>query len=183
MKKLFAIVLLVMFVTSMVIAQENDNEISGAAPSGAESSSGSRNILGISLGAIIEANMNSAEGYAMGIGFAGSYMLPDFMPIGRAAAGIKALFSMNFSDLNSIEVGATFRWYLLRVQAAPDSGLFAEAALGSTIAWSDEQTKAYFLGGLNAGFRYFFGNIFAEAYLRFGYPYFWGIGAGAGYRL
>lgn len=139
--------------------------------------------IGLSLGINLEMNMNSPTAYAMGYGLNLGYLLPDFLPIGAATAQAKFLFSTTYSHTNSLEIAAAFRWYFWQLQEISDSGLYAELEMGSTIVWGAELTKGLFLSGLNAGYRYYFDEVFIDAYLRFGYPHLWGLGLSAGYRF
>ena len=184
MFKKYVLIFFILCIAFLAYSQE----IEAVQTETAQSEESSNNIstdgdLGLSLGINLEMNMNSPTAYAMGYGLNAGYLLPEFLPIGFASVQLKFLFSTTYSHTNSLEIAPAFRWYFWKLQEIPDSGLYAEFEMGATIVWGAELTKGLFLSGLNAGYRYYFDEVFIDAYLRFGYPHLWGLGLSAGYRF
>jgi len=133
-----------------------------------ETVSEDNNVHVISVGLGPELNMNAPEGFAGGIGLNINYQLPRSL-----AAGLIISASHDFDETSVLELGAMLRLYLF---GAEYSGFFAQADLGTTLIFYDNETTPVFMGGLRAGYRISLGSAFVEPYLRVGYPYLFGVG-------
>jgi len=121
-----------------------------------------------------EANGYSREGAAAGATLSLGADLNQ-----RFAAGVKATFSHNFDTIAAVEPLVFFRY---RLPFLP--GLFAQAEAGASIFLEDSGAYPAFSGGICAGWRLAIGsNFYIEPVIRGGFPFAWGAGLTAGYKL
>jgi hypothetical protein len=133
-----------------------------------------------SFGIAPEANMNSdpKNGRFVSLGGAISFETGIFDNMG---AGVSAHGSYNIQDMLVFEAGIFLRWYPVN---AGVFRLFLEAGTGiSALFKSDDKTIWTALGALSAGVRLTFGKFYAEPYIRAGYPFMLGAGAGFGIQV
>ena len=123
-----------------------------------------------------EWNMNSPHNFAGGVLLNFNYNLPnDF------AVGINLGASTNFFGVFVIEAGALLRSYVLR---ADHCGLFLQIDAGIFIIHQDGDIIPLVELGARGGFRFCLGSLFyLDPYIRFGYPFAFGVGVMAGFRL
>ncbi|MDR0320434.1 MAG: hypothetical protein LBI28_02940 [Treponema sp.] len=129
----------------------------------------------LNLGIGAEINSNTREGIAAGgVLFFCAEINQQF------SAGGKFTFSHNFDTVITLEPQALFRYYLpLGIE-----GLFVQAELGAAIFLENDNSYPAFSGGLSGGWRFEIGtNFYFEPYLRFGYPYIWGVGFISGMKI
>jgi len=97
----------------------------------------------------------------------------------RFAAGVRATFSHNFDTIAAVEPLAFFR-YRLPFLAGP----FVQAEAGASVFLEDGDAYTAFSGGICAGWRLAIGsNFYIEPSVRGGFPFAWGAGLTAGYKL
>jgi hypothetical protein len=172
MKKLLS-VLFFLLIGALAFGQEQDLVVEDPHPPSSE------NGFAVSLGAILEGNMNSPEGYALSEGIHAEWNLSDAMGL-----GLRLLYGNDFRTVYVLEILPFFRYYLLALGGKPAaSGLFAQADLGTSLFWAEPGFQAFFNLGLTAGYRLGLGSWYIEPHLRAGIPYAWGFGIGAGYRF
>jgi hypothetical protein len=162
MRKLLLVLVLCIPVSGLVHGQDADTS---GTDSGGSWSAG--------LGA--DVNLNTREGVALG----GSVSV-DYGITARIAAGVTAVFSGNFGDIFTAEPAVFFRWYALQIGGMP---LFAQGDIGCSIITEGADAMPAFLGAVRAGIRIPVKNFYVEPYVRFGFPFIWGIGALCGYSF
>jgi len=124
-----------------------------------------------------EMNMYSKKGLAFGASLGADFNLPL-----RFAAGVNLSISANGQGSNILEPSAMLRYYFFNL-SDQHSGIYVQADLGASFFFEETRTAALFLGGVRAGCRFVFGNIFyAEPYIKAGYPFLAGAGVTFGYR-
>jgi len=132
----------------------------------------------------VETAFYSASGLAYGGSFALGYG-------SGSSIGLKASFFSDGTELKIMEVDLLLRFYTSGRNAK--EGHFIQLIGGASLINSSEDFLGFFefpskIGVLNAGFgtgwRFLFNNIlFVEPSVRFGYPYFAGLGVSAGVRF
>jgi hypothetical protein len=128
------------------------------------------------VGLGLENSMNSLRYYALSESAAFFYDFHEDM-----AVGMKMAVSENFSDTIVYEPEIFFRVYLLKFKWGR---IFAQWVLGESLIVDDEEFYPMLLAGFVAGVHIpIIGFLYAEPYIRFGYPYAWGVGAMGGIRL
>jgi hypothetical protein len=127
------------------------------------------------LGLGVEGNMNTRSGMAAG----GS--LSAFFGLNRLfSLGVRAVYSHNFDLIMVAEPEALFRWYILPLGRTV---LFFQGDLGSSLIFEEGELFPVIMGGLTAGIRFPLGPLYLEPSVRGGYPFIWGAGITAVYRL
>ena len=123
-----------------------------------------------------EWNMNSPHNFAAGAVLNFNYNLP-----GDFAVGFNLGASTNFFGVKVIEAGALLRNYVLR---GDHSGLFLQIDAGTFIIHEDGDVIYLIELGVRGGYRFHLGSLFyVDPYIRFGYPFAFGIGVMAGFRF
>ncbi|MDR2019223.1 MAG: hypothetical protein LBQ14_00480 [Treponema sp.] len=124
----------------------------------------------------IELSQNSLLYYAMSEVASITYDVNDLM-----AVGFKVTMSENFGGTVVAEPGLYYRLYVAKFLWGR---VFAQFDLGASYIMDDEDMYPEPLMGVSAGVRFpFLGMFYAEPYLRFGYPYMWGLGVTGGIRF
>ncbi len=184
MKKLLTVVLAIFMLILPLIA-ENETEPKADKGQSEELLVSNNYVSYWSLAALIEANMKTPKGYAVGTGLYTAFALPDFVKTGRFLAGLKALYSYNPDNYHTFNTNLLFRWTYDFSKKQPDSGIFVQAEPGFALGWNGENIDgkpfAFFLAEISAGYRYTYKNFFVEPYIYAGYPSKWGIGIAIGY--
>jgi hypothetical protein len=126
-----------------------------------------------------EINRNTIEGQA-GAGI----LLYDFAFNSRFSLGAKLGFSYNGGALGTLETELLLRFY---IPSWNSSGPFLQAEGGTSLIFQrdDNHDNLYFsyLYGGALGWRLPLGPLYAEPFLRGGYPFLWGGGLIIGIRL
>ena len=124
-----------------------------------------------------ELNLYSRSSLALGGGL--------FLGLGGdgVAMGMRALYSRDMDNFQSLELTAFLRLYLPELRG--NHRLFAQLNMGPGLFWEeDNDTQGAFCVGLTLGFRYLYGDTwFVEPSVRMGYPFLAGAGVAAGYRM
>ena len=141
-----------------------------------------------SLGLLAEANMNSPEACAMGMGLYTLFMLPLKLKIGHLSLGAKALYSNDFKKHHIFDAALLFRWnfYDFSKIKERDSGFFIQLEGGAVFGLKESEPSKLFIyahGEAAFGYRFTINNFFIEPYLRGGYPVIWAIGISGGFRI
>jgi hypothetical protein len=124
----------------------------------------------------IELSQNSLRYYAMSEVASITYDINDLM-----AVGFKVTMSENFGKTIVAEPGLYYRLYVAKFLWGR---VFAQLDLGASYIVDDKKLYPEPLMGVSAGVRFpFLGKFYAEPYLRFGYPYMWGLGVTGGIRF
>jgi hypothetical protein len=128
------------------------------------------------LGAGLEMNMNTKEGWAQG------YTAGLDRHLGKhLLVGLRGGMNDNLEGITGSEANLFLRLYLYKLGLG---GAFTQIGYGISSFQEDELRKKSFLMEYTAGFRFFFfGGFYAEAYARSGYPFKWGLGLMAGHRF
>nr|WP_315317185.1 hypothetical protein [Treponema denticola] len=147
-----------------------------------------KKIFNWSLGLLAEANMNSPEACAMGMGLYTLFMLPLKLKIGHLSLGAKALYSNDFKKHHIFDAALLFRWnfYDFSKIKERDSGFFIQLEGGAVFGLKESEPSKLFmyaLGEAAFGYRFTINNFFIEPYLRGGYPVIWAIGISGGFRI
>jgi len=132
--------------------------------------------VGFSLG--FDFNLSVAFAAGLTVTASSDFSGSDFSTIDFSSSDF---FSSGFSDTIVIEPTALFRWYFLGKR---HTGFFAQVDAGAYLIFENDDFIPFILGGLRGGCRLPLGSMFyAEPYVRFGYPFIFGIGAIAGLRF
>jgi hypothetical protein len=134
--------------------------------------------LKLALG--LELNNNTNQRVAMGRSLSLEY--PFFSLI---HTGVIVIASDDFGIFNSIEPAVYARWYFLKF-GDQGSGLFVQGDIGLNFMMQEVyRMRVSFMGGIEGGARFYFnrGDLYAEPYVRTGYPFLWGAGARVGCRF
>lgn len=123
-------------------------------------------------------NMNSPRNYAFEAGIHGYYNIFPFL-----SAGADVSVSMNFRSVFSLHTTAGCRYYIVSVTDNRSEGLFVQADAGWQGIWDDSVMYSVFSGGGRFGWRFGFNSFYTDVYVKAGYPYLWGAGAGFGFRF
>ena len=133
----------------------------------------------LSVGVGLEMNMNARENFALGIPIHIDYNLT--VASEPLAFGLVTIISNNLKDNDDkftvIEIGGLARWYFM---GGGHTGLYGQVELGAYLFTEFDEVNPMFMGGLRAGYRMPFGNLYVEPFGRAGYPFAWGIGVLAG---
>jgi hypothetical protein len=124
----------------------------------------------------LENSMNSLRFYALSESAGIFYDFHENM-----AVGAKLGVSENFTGTMVYEPEIFFRTYLLKFGWGR---IFAQWSVGESLIVEDGDLYPMLLAGFSAGVHVpLLGFLYVEPYLRFGYPYAWGVGAMGGIRL
>jgi hypothetical protein len=124
----------------------------------------------------IELSQNSLRYYAMSEVASITYDINNLM-----AVGFKVVMSENFGKTIVAEPELYYRVYVAKFLWGR---VFAQLDLGASYIIDDKDLYPEPLMGVSAGVRFpFLGRFYAEPYLRFGYPFMWGLGATGGIRF
>jgi hypothetical protein len=124
----------------------------------------------------IELSQNSLRYYAMSEVASITYDINDLM-----ALGFKITMSENFGKTIVAEPGFYYRLYVAKFLWGR---VFAQLDVGASFIVDDKVLYPEPLMGVTAGVRFpFLGKFYAEPFVRYGYPYMWGIGATGGIRF
>jgi hypothetical protein len=127
-------------------------------------------------GAGLEFSMNSLRYYALSETAALTYDMNDYM-----AWGFRITTSQNLRHTAVYEPEMYFRVYLLKFWWGD---IFTQWDMGASFIVDDKTLYPELLMGVVGGVRIpFLGRFYAEPFVRFGYPYMWGIGATGGIRF
>jgi hypothetical protein len=129
------------------------------------------------LGAGLEMNMNTKNGWARGM-FAG---LDRHSFDKHLVLGLRGGMNDNLDGITDSEASLFLRLYLYKLGLG---GAFTQIGYGISSFQEDELRRKAFLIDYSAGFRLFFlGGFYAELYVRSGYPFKWGAGIMTGHRF
>jgi len=127
----------------------------------------------------VETAMYSISGAAFGGGLTLMYG-------GRASMGFRAVYFADLEELlNILELNLLLRFFFMDSYSGP----FIQLSGGPAFFFrqdGDITIPAYWgmmSAGLTLGWRFFFGRMFAEPFIRGGYPYIAGAGLSAGIRF
>ena len=163
MKKITLILIFILFISSVSFAQSSDTRTLS-------------NREEVSIAPVAEANFYTKDKVGAGGGLALSYG-------DGIAFGFKGLYFMDFDKLNTLELLATVRFYLLDFNG--NRGLFAEIDGGPAFFFEEgEDMKGMISGGLCVGWRFLFRkHLYVEPFVRGGYPFVAGAGVSGGFRF
>ena len=134
----------------------------------------------MAIGAGLELNMNTSESFALALVLGFNYNL-ELIPLFHFAVGGHIHLSMDFKYATTIEAIPYFRWYVLR---GGYTGVFAQVDLGFSFILEETNNYPMMHTGLRGGYRMPIGDkYYVEAFARFGYPFFYGIGVIGGMGL
>jgi hypothetical protein len=129
------------------------------------------------LGAGVEMNMNTREGWGQGFVAAIDRHLFDK----HLLVGIRGGMGTDYHGISSTEGGLYVRLYPYKLGLG---GAFTQFGWGLTSFQEDNNNPITALFDFSTGFRFFFlKGFYAEAYVRTGYPMQWGFGALGGHRF
>jgi hypothetical protein len=140
---------------------------------GAEEKDG--RVFPYTLGAGIESNLNTREGFAMGYGAA----LDRYLGSEYVLAGIRGVMGTDFNGVSETEASLYLRLYLFKPNAG---GVFTQLGWGLSSFREDETQRQNMLLDFSVGYRLFFwGGFYVEPYVRTGFPLRFGAGIMAGH--
>ncbi|MDR1239817.1 MAG: hypothetical protein LBK27_06865 [Treponema sp.] len=129
------------------------------------------------LGGGIEMNMAAREGWAHGF----SVTLDRHVLNRHIAAGVRGAMGSDFAAVSTVDAGLYFRLYPWKLGLG---GAFTQLEAGLSVYQEEGRQTYTALMDFAAGFRYFFlGGFYAEAAVRLGHPFIWGVGFTAGHRF
>jgi hypothetical protein len=124
----------------------------------------------------LELSMNSLRYYAISEVAALTYDMNDYM-----AWGFRLTISENLRSTAVYEPEIYFRVYLLKFWWGD---VWTQWDIGGSFIVDEKTLYPELLMGVVSGVRIpFMGKFYAEPFVRFGYPYMWGIGATGGIRF
>ncbi|MDR1900181.1 MAG: hypothetical protein LBQ55_09250 [Treponema sp.] len=125
------------------------------------------------LGGGIETNMNAREGWAVGFGAAADRHITKYL-----TAGLRGMMTTQ-EGIISTEAWLFARLYVFKMGAG---GAFTQLGGGISFFQEEDRRPTSFLLEYSAGYRYFFlRGFYAEAAVRMGFPFQWGLGLTAGH--
>jgi hypothetical protein len=140
--------LIFIFAASFISAQENEERV-----------------YPYSLGAGVETNLNTREGFALGYGAA----VDRYVGSEYVLAGIRGAMSTDFNGVAETEAGLYLRLYLVKPNAG---GLFTQLGWGFASFREDENQHQNMLLDFTLGYRlYFLKGFYVEPYFRTGFPF------------
>lgn len=141
----------------------------------------------VAVGLLTEANNNSLDYIAPGIGFSFNY---NFIPIYLStdfSIGAKILISHDIYETKNqfmiLESVGLLRFYLVPFMNKYSSGLFVEVQAGASSLFINSEISTMLNIGACTGYKIPFGSFYIESELRFGYPYFFGCGVSIGMQF
>lgn len=164
----------------MVIFIMGISAVPASAQTAGQPSEGKVSSSAFFIGPLAEALGYSREGSAFGGGLA----------VGAGSGvsiGARLLYLIDTESVNTLELTVFMRFYLLGPEAA--SGPFVQVTAGTAIFARESIVSVpaqtgVISAGLAAGWRFFLGNRwYVEPAVRAGYPYIFGAGVSAGFRL
>jgi hypothetical protein len=127
------------------------------------------------LGAGIEGNLNTREGFALGYGIA----LDRHVGSEYILAGLRGAMGNDFNGVTETEASLYLRLYLFKPDAG---GVFTQLGWGFTSFREDETHRQDMLLDFTLGYRlYFLNGFYVEPYFRTGFPLRAGMGVMAGH--
>jgi hypothetical protein len=160
----FAAVFLTVFLANAPFARAQE----------ARTESGDWQTFPYTLGGGIETNMNSREGWAVGFGVTIDRHITEYL-----SAGFRGMMTTSQESVVATEAWLFTRLYVFKMGAG---GAFTQLGGGMSFFQEEERRPTSFLLEYSAGYRYFFlRGFYAEAAVRMGFPFQWGIGLSAGH--
>jgi hypothetical protein len=129
------------------------------------------------LGAGIEMNMDTKEGWSRGY----TVGLDRHIFDRHLLAGFRGGMYNDYESVTANELSLFLRLYLFKLGLG---GAFTQIAGGISSLQEDDLRRQVFLVDYTAGFRFFFlGGFYAEAAIRSGYPFRWGFSIMGGHKF